>query len=176
MSGVVLPPGWRVEPLAKSHDRKKFHSGQPDVDHWFRATAFQSQRKKLTVTKVLLDDTDDVIGYYTLATSQVDFSDLPNDLTDKLPRRMLPVAVLAWLGIDHRCQGQGIGTRLLAAALRDCYAASQTFAFIAVILDCVDESAKAFYQRFDFRELPGYPMRLFLSAALLEKMIGERGT
>jgi len=43
-----------------------------------------------------------------------------------------------------------------------------------VILDCVDDAAKAFYQRHDFRELPGHPYRLFLSAQQLEAMM-ERG-
>ena len=60
---------------------------------------------------------------------------------------------------------------MLAAALRDCHEASETFAFIAVILDCVDEAAKRFYQHFDFEELPGYPMRLFLSFKQLDKLM-----
>jgi len=50
----------------------------------------------------------------------------------------------------------------------------QTFAFIAVILDCVDDRAKAFYQRWDFAELPGNPYRLFLSAKTLAAMMSRR--
>ena len=72
-------------------------------------------------------------GYYTLAAGQVDFGDLPVEATKHLPRRMLPVAVLAWLGINVAHEGQGLGRRLLAQALRDCYEAGKTFAFIAVI-------------------------------------------
>lgn len=60
---------------------------------------------------------------------------------------------------------------LLAQALRDCHDAGQTFAFVAVLLDCIDDKAKAFYQRFDFAELPGHPYRLFLTAAQLEAMM-----
>jgi hypothetical protein len=56
-------------------------------------------------------------------------------------------------------------------APRDCYEAGRTFAFIAVILDCVDNTAKAFCQRYDFQELPGQPYRLFLSAQQLEAMM-----
>jgi len=84
---------------------------------------------------------------------------------------MLPVAVLAWLGVSSDRQGEGLGRLLLAQALRDCYEASQTFAFVAVILDCIDGNAKEFYCKFDFRELPGHPYRLFLSAAQLEAMM-----
>jgi GNAT superfamily N-acetyltransferase len=82
----------------------------------------------------------------------------------------LPVAVLAWLGVDRARQGQGLGRLLLAQALRDCWEAGKTFAFVAVILDCVSDAAKAFYRHWDFRELPGHPSRLFLSAQLLEAM------
>lgn len=170
MSGVRYPDGWRVELLTKSHNRKTFQSGQEQVDAWLKQSALQSQKKQLSSTKVLLDNESRLVGYYTLATSQVDFSDLPSGVAKSLPQRQLPIAVLAWLGVDRNFQDRGIGQRLLATALRDCHEASQTFAFIAVVLDCVDASSKAFYQRFDFAELPGYPMRLCLPFKLLEKL------
>jgi ribosomal protein S18 acetylase RimI-like enzyme len=143
-------------------------SGQNDVDEWPKKSALQSQKKHLTTTKVLLDESRRIAGYYTLAFSQVDFLDLPADLVKKLPRRQLPVGVLAWLGVDRSFQGREIGQRLLATSLVDCYEASHTFAFVAVILDCVDERAKRFYQQFDFREVPGYPMRLYMPFNSLE--------
>ncbi len=84
---------------------------------------------------------------------------------------MLPVALLAWLGVSSAHQGHGLGQLLLSQALRDCHDAGKTFAFVAVILDCLNDSAKAFYQKWDFAELPGYPYRLFLSAKRLEAMM-----
>lgn len=170
MSGPRFPEGWSIEVLDKSHPRRRFESGQNEVDEWLRKSAFQSQKKHLTATKVLLDEQRQIAGYYTLSFSQVDFSDLPADLVKKLPRRQLPVGVLAWLGVDQSFQGRGVGQRLLATSLLDCYEASQTFAFIAVVLDCVDKQAKRFYQQFDFQELPGYPMRLFLPFKSLEAL------
>ncbi len=171
MSTVSFPEGFRLERLAKSHPRKKFQSGQTQVDDWLATKALQNQDKHLSATKVLLDENATIAGYYTLATGQVDFGDLPTEETKKLPRRMLPVAILAWLGVDANHQGKGLGARLLAQALNDCYQAGQTFAFIAVILDCIDDIAKRFYQHYDFAELPGYPSRLFLSFQQLEAMM-----
>lgn len=168
MSGPRFPEGWSLEALDKSHARRQFASGHSAVDQWLKKSALQSQSKHLTTTKVLLDETRQIAGFYTLAFSQVDFSDLPVELVKKLPRRQLPVGVLAWLGVDQSFQGRGIGKRLLATSLVDCYQASQTFAFVAVILDCIDEQAKRFYQQFDFQELPGYPKRLFLPFKSLE--------
>ena len=56
------------------------------------------------MTKVLLGGTA-IAGYYTLATGQVDFSDLPSETIRRLPRRQLPVAILAWLGVSAESQG-----------------------------------------------------------------------
>lgn len=171
MNGVGFPVGWKIEQLSKVHNRRGFDSGQGEVDGWLKRSALQSQKKHLSTTKVLLDGSGGFVGYYSLATSQVDFSDLPPEIAKLLPKRQLPVGVLAWLGVNQSYQGRGIGKRLLATALRDCHQASQTFAFVAVILDCVDAPSKTFYQQFDFAELPGYPMRLYLSFSTLERLM-----
>jgi GNAT superfamily N-acetyltransferase len=162
-----------LERLAKRQRRKAFSSGQSRVDDWLAHRALQHQNKHLSATKVLLDSGGDIAGYYTLATGQVAFDELPADVAKKLPHRMLPVAVLTWLGaaVGRQGQGQGLGSRLLAQALADCHAAGQSFPFIAVILDCVDKQSKRFYQQFDFAEMPGHPWRMFLSAAKLNAMM-----
>ncbi len=171
MSGVRFPDGFRIETLRRDHPRRKFRSGQAEVDDWLATKALQHQEKHLSATRVLLDEQAKLAGYYTLATGQGDFSDLPAEIVRRLPRRQLPVAVLARLGVDQAFQGQGLGRRLLAQALRDCFDAGQTFTFIAVILDCIDDAAKAFYQRFDFQEVPGHAKRMFLAARQLEAMM-----
>lgn len=171
MSGVLLPEGFRWERLRRDHPRSAFRCGQEKVDSWLATKALQQQEKRLSATKVLLDAAGAAAGYYTLATGQVDFGDLPPEIARRLPRRFLPVAVLAWLGVSSAHQGQGLGRLVLAQALRDCHEAGKTFAFVAVLLDCIDDGAKAFYRHFDFEELPGHPYRLFLSAKLLDKMM-----
>ena len=171
MSGVQFPSGFTLERLSKSHPRKAFISGQAQVDDWFATKALQNQEKHLSVTKVLLDEPGRIAGFFSLATGQVDFGDLPAEAAKKLPRRLLPVAVLAWLGVHVDRHGQGLGRSLLAQALRDCYDAGQTFAFIAVILDCIDNNAKKFYQHYDFTVLPGHPYRLFLGFGQLDAMM-----
>jgi GNAT superfamily N-acetyltransferase len=173
---MTFPHGFRLEQLSRAHPRKEFKSGVAEVDQWLSKNALQNQDKHLSTTRVLLDEDGAIAGYYTLATGQVDFSDLPSDEAKKLPKRMLPVAVLAWLGVSTAHQSQGLGRLLLAHALRDCYKAGRTFAFIAVVLDCINDAAKSFYLKFDFQELPGHPYRLFLSAKRLEAMMGEGQT
>ena len=172
MNAVRFPEGFRIEPIRRSHPRQAFSCGQSKVDDWLRTKALQQQEKHLSVTRVLVDPDEGLAGFYTLATGQVDFSDLPPELSKRLPHRALPVAVVAWLGVDEGFRGRGLGRLLLAQALRDCYESGLTFAFVAVILDCVDDTARAFYEKWDFRRLPGYRNRLFLSWNQLLSMMG----
>lgn len=171
MTRSIFPEGFRLEPLERKHPRRNFDCGEARVTDWLRTKALQSQSRHLSTTRVLLAPDGAIAGYDTLATGQVDFGDLTPEFSHGLPRRKLPVAVLAWLGVSTSHQGQGLGGSLLADALRNCYEAGQTFAFIAVILDCVNDAAKTFYQRWDFRELPGNPYRLMLSWNLLVTMM-----
>lgn len=168
---VVFPAGLALEDLRRGHKRANFSSGQELVDAWLHTQALQSQTKRLTVSRVLATRDGVVAGYYTLAMGQVDFGELPADLVAKLPRRALPVAVLAWLGVDAAYQGQGLGARLLAQALSDCHAAGETFPFVAVVLDAVDAASKSFYAHWDVREVPGRPMKLYLTTASLNALM-----
>ncbi len=171
MNGVRFPAGFRLEALSRAQPRRAFRSGAEEVDDWLATRSLQNQEKNLSVTKRLIDHTEAIAGYYTLAMGQVDFSDLPTDLARHLPRRTLPVAILAWLGVGKSHQGQGLGRLLLAQALLDCHEAGKTFAFIAVILDCINDESRSFYQKWDFQALPGSPYRLYLSAKQLHAMI-----
>ena len=166
-----FPAVWRVEPLGPAHDRGAFISGRPEGDDWLHRRARQAQDKRLSSTRVLLDDSGAIAGYYTLAIGAVDFSDLPPEASRKLPERPLPVVTLAWLGVRGNLQGRGLGERLLADALAHCHRVKREIAFIAVLIDALDEKTRAFYERHDFKRLPGHPFRLFIGAALLDKMM-----
>lgn len=171
MNDVRFPDGFQMERLRHEHPRRGFRCGEDKIDEWLAAKALQHQEKHLSSTWILLDGTNAIAGYYTLATGQIDFGELPAEVARQLPRRVLPVAVLAWLGVSSAYQGRGLGRLLLAQALRDCWEAGKTFAFVAVILDCINDAAKAFYQHWDFQELPGHPHRLYLSAQCLNAMM-----
>ena len=171
MSDSRFPQGFRLEILGRQHRRKTFRSSESKVDDWLATKALQHQEKHLSMTRVLLAENDEIAGFYTLAVGQVDFGQLPAETRKGLPRRALPAAVLAWLGVHQTLQGQGLGGLLVEQALRDCHEAGRTLAFVAVILDCLSDAAKQFYQQWDFQEVPGHPYRLFLSAKRLEAMM-----
>lgn len=166
-----FPDGWRLQTLTTGHDRAAFASGRAEVDDWLQRNARQQQEKHLSSTRVLLDGSDRIAGYYTLAAGHVDFGELPPEEARKLPKRLLPAVTLAWLGAREDLHGRGLGARLLAQALADAHAASSTLPFVAVLVDALDAPTRAFYARFGFLPLPGHPLRLFLPYRSLDAMM-----
>lgn len=118
MNGIAFPRDFRLEPLEKTHPRCQINCGQGDVNDWLRTKTVQHQEKRLFATGVLLDESVAIAGFYTLATGQVDFGDLPSELVHRLPRRALPVAVIAWLGVSQVYQGRKLGDRISAIVTR----------------------------------------------------------
>ena len=167
---VKFPDGLAIEVLSKAQDRKAFDCGEKSVNDWLQKKARQSQQKHLSATKVLADKSGTIAGFHTLAIAQVRLDQLPHKIARKLPDELLPVAILAWLGVDKNYQGQKLGDRLLADALLTCLQAAEVMPFIAVVIDCLDEKAKAFYTRRDFEEFPGHPLRLLIPQKTLAAM------
>jgi GNAT superfamily N-acetyltransferase len=66
----------------------------------------------------------------------------------------VPLLLVGRLAIDASCQGQGIGTALLADALRRCLAASEIVGARAVVAQAIDDDALAFYKHNGFLASP----------------------
>lgn len=168
-----FPAGYSLSKLRREQDRSNFRCENPKVNDWLKTKALQHQDKRLSSTKVVLNPAQQVCGFYTLVTGQIDFGDLPPEEARSLPKRSLPTAVLAWLGVDERHTRRGLGDFLVVSALRDCYDASQIFSFVAVVVDCLDENSRAFFMQYDFQPIPANPFRLFLSTRHLDVMIND---
>lgn len=167
---MVFPEGFRIESLQKSHNRRAFDCGSEPVNEWLRRHARQSQNKHLSTTRALLDEDVRIAGFYSLSYGQVHMDKLPDGVAKRLPNVMIPVVVLGWLGIDKRFRGKGLGDRLLAHALSQANKASAIIPFVGVVIDCLDDGAKRFYQRYDFDEFPGHPMKLLVTRNQLQAM------
>ena len=169
------PPGLTLELLDRSHRRKAFTSGDRRVDEWLARRALPAMRKNTSTTRVLADAHGTIAGYYTLANTALDVSLVPADLFDgEVPRHPPPTLTLAWLGVDSRYRGRGLGTKLFARALADAIHAFDTVRFVAVIVDALTEMNLKFYQSHGFRRVPGTTNKLFLSASTLVEVVDGR--
>ncbi|OGQ78415.1 MAG: GNAT family N-acetyltransferase [Deltaproteobacteria bacterium RIFCSPLOWO2_12_FULL_60_19] len=157
------PSSWRVEPLARHHDRAAFSCGNDSLDHYLKEQAGQDMRRRVAAPFVLVSTHPNIIlGYYTLSSFGIDLGDLPLDVAKKLPAYpVVPVTLLGRLAVDQRYREQALGEFLLLNALHRAYAQSSQIAAAAVV-DAIDDPARRFYQHFDFLPFPDKPNRLFL--------------
>lgn len=172
MAGGGTP--WRVEALAKHHDRSAFACGSEPLDRYLRQQARQDADKRVAAPFVLVVPPDDrVLGYYTLSASAVPVGELPPDMARRLPRYpQLPVTLLGRLAVDCGVQGQGAGQFLLMDALCRSLDATGEIAALAVVVDAKDEAAAAFYAHFGFIELHRRPQRWFLPMQMVARLFG----
>lgn len=155
---------YRIELLARSHDRTAFSSREQQIDDWFRKQAGQASRRGIATVHVMVDNTTDaVIGFYTLSNFTVLSTDLPTELGRSLPDRIpLPAHLIGQLAVDARQQGKGYGTVLLLNALRHAYRTTVHSASLAVIVHALDTQVAAWYTRYDFIPFPAHPLSLCL--------------
>ena len=100
-----------------------------------------------------------MLAYFTLSTSAVVREAFAE--SRGLPRRV-PVALIGRMAVDISIQGQGVGGELLVSALRKCEQAGRNVAAAAVIVDALNERARAFYIRYGFTPFLDDRMRLFI--------------
>ena len=159
----------RVEVLGPQHDRAAFESGVEPLDRYFRTQAGQDARKSLAAPFVLMLPDGTIGGYYTLSATSVNLSELPAQISRKLPRYpLVPATLLGRLAVDRRHQGKSYGRFLLADALFR--SVRSEIASFAVIVDAKDENARRFYERESFLPFPDQPLRLFRSMADIAKL------
>ena len=150
---------------------KLFSCGEPALDEYLRRFAKGNEKKGIGRHFVLLDDQDQtVIGYYTLCMAQVDFTELPDEQQESLPKYPVPAARLCRLAVDVMMQGKKLGEHLLMDAIERVLAADRIIAAYTLVVDAKSLKAKKFYQKFNFLPLRNQNLKLFLPLTTLRKL------
>ena len=166
--------GITVEPLGRQHDRTAFHCGADALDRYLKQQARQDADKRVAAPFVAVNPPNTrVLGYYTLSASVVTLTDLPDELSRKLPRYpQLPVTLLGRLAVDESARGQRLGEHLLLDALHRSLTHADEIAAMAVVVDAKDENAAAFYRHYGFIPLQAQPRRLYVPMRVVAQLLG----
>jgi GNAT superfamily N-acetyltransferase len=166
---VGSAPAPRIEPLGNQHDRAGFVCGKDALDQYFQRQITQDSRRNLANPFVMVMPDGAIGGYYTLSSTAIRLHDLPDEVARRLPRYpLVPATLIGRLAIDRRYHGQGWGSFLLLDALYRC--ATSEIASFAVIVDAIDDEARAFYLHQSFLPLPDSPHRLFRRISDIEAL------
>jgi len=157
-------------PLTQADVQKGFECGQESLNHWFRRHTWGNESRHASRTYVVCDaETDQLAGYVSLATGQIERGYLPKSKQRNMPDPV-PVLVLGQLAVDQIYQGQGIGTDLLRYALQLAVVTADSVGLAGVLTHPLTPEARALYTRWGFQEVPGDPKgSLFLSVKQLKQ-------
>ena len=154
------PPELRLERLSSDHDLSGFRCGVDALDRWLDRHALAAQQMDSARTFVVVRN-NRVVGYVSLTMGSVQRADAPQQLVRGMPGYPVGMVLIGRLAVDKREQGAGLGTRLLADALRMAVLAGESVAARVVVVDAVNESAAGFYRRHGFTETLDRSLRLY---------------
>jgi ribosomal protein S18 acetylase RimI-like enzyme len=161
---------FRVTPLDPSHERSTFDSGSPALDRYFQQQVTQDVRRRITACFVACAADGSVSGFYTLASSSILLSDLPEATSKKLPRYpLVPAVRMGRLAVATTFKGRGLGGAMLADALAR--ASRSDIAAYALVVDAKDESASAFYRHHGLVGFPATELTMFLPLATVKGLV-----
>ena len=152
------------ERISRNVDRDGFDCGVPSLNDYVKRYALQILKKNVGVTIVAVSDEDRrrILGYYSVSMAQVEFDQMPEDPSQGLPRYPVPAMRLGRLAVDVSMRGMGIGAALLRDALLRTAGLAREVGTCMVVVDAIDEKARAFYQRYGFIPLHDIPLTLVL--------------
>lgn len=162
--------------LTKEHNRADFTCGNDILDRYLVKFATQDNRRGLSVCYVITEDgRTDVLAYYTLSSSVIERSDVPEEYTKlaKVPYTDLPVFIIGRLAVHKNYQGKGLGGATLISAFRKALHVKEQIGCCAVVVDPKDEYAERFYERYGFVKLLS-SNRMFLPMATIEQLMKSR--
>ncbi|MBI1891872.1 MAG: GNAT family N-acetyltransferase [Burkholderiales bacterium] len=166
------------ELLNKSHDRKQFDCGKPELDRYIRTQVNQDIRVNATTAFMMVSpDSPRVLGFYTLSASAIMLGDVPEAIAKKIARYpAIPATLIGRLARDVSLKGQKVGPSILIDALLRSYQTSlEAVGAQAVVVDAKDEQAKHFYEQFGFTAFPSVPMKLFITMREIKDALTSAG-
>ncbi len=160
----------QIQSLKVSHDLKDFDCGSAALNAWLVNMAKQQHIRNLARTCVCVDIAmpSTVLGFYTLAVSEVSRNTLPNP--NKYPQKV-PVVRLGRFATDLRWQGRGYGEILLLNALERIAEIAENAGLAAVVVDAKDRKVAGYYAKFGFVSVPDNSLQLVLPLKTLLKAL-----
>jgi len=147
-------------PVTADHGLSAFDCGEPALNDWLRHRALRNE-SRFSRTYVVCEG-NRVVAYVCISAGAIERSAAPGRLRRNAPDT-IPVSVIGRLAVSRDHAGKGLGSDLLADALRRIAVASQSIGIGAVLVHAKDEAAKRFYMSCaEFIEYPADGRTLFL--------------
>jgi len=109
---------FRIKSLTVKCDVSNFLSSNEELTEYLREEALADQCNKTSVTHLLISESDDIIGYFTLLTDSIKVKsiNLGDDYRD-FRYRSVPALKIGRLSTAKGMEGKGLGTAMLEISI-----------------------------------------------------------
>ena len=141
------------------HDRASFSCGKPSLDFFLKSQALQHKKAGTSTTLVLPGEEKGdnyklpIIAFFAASFTNIERSTLPEKIQKKLPHYPVPAFLIAQLAVNECRASEGYGGITLVNAIRYLCKVNESLPAVAIIVDCLDDNAQRFYERFGFNFL-----------------------
>jgi GNAT superfamily N-acetyltransferase len=157
---------WKFVNFSKSFERKNFDCGEPILNDYLKTKISKDVDRKANRPVLAINNKDEVIGFYTLSATSVEFINFPANLKNKIAPYPVSVAIIGRLAVDNGAKGKGLGKELLIHAVDRVEEVGKKIGLRAVVVDAKNKSAENFYLKYGFSYLItsniSYPRKLFI--------------
>jgi predicted GNAT family N-acyltransferase len=161
----------QVSRLESFHKRDAFFCGEPSLDNYLKIQASNDQKRALGSTWVLTeDDSDEIIGFYTLSACSIPLTELPEEYRKKIRYQSVPFTLLGRIARCRKHKGNGLGGFLLVNALKRAFQSNFEVGSMGVMVDALNEKAIDFYKSYDFIQLSSCPQKLFITMNVIKNI------
>ncbi|MFT4177978.1 MAG: GNAT family N-acetyltransferase [Thermomonas sp.] len=167
MSGRYSP----VRKLAAGDRVEHFDCGHPALNEFLQRHAWANLKAGSAQTYVCCTQEGDIAGFYSLVVGSISPTVAPVRVLKGLARHPVPVMLLARLAIDFDHQRKGLGRALLKDALMRTAQAAEIAGIRCLLVHAKDETARCWYEGWDFEPSPTDRYHLFLLLKDIQKLL-----
>lgn len=159
-----------IKDIKSKSSLKHFDCDIDALNDFLSRYALKNDELGIGRTFVALDELNQVAGYFTLATAQVAYKEIPDDYKGKLPKYPIPALRIARLAVSKDLQGKGVGKWLLAQAFLKVIQVADITGLYFIIVDA-KESSKNFYEHYGFKKFLDEELSYFILVDTVRKAI-----
>lgn len=159
-----------IRKLESADSTETFDCGQPVLNQFLQRYALVNQKANSSQSYVCCLR-GEVVGFYSLVVGSVDPEDATARVMKGLAKHPVPVMILARLAVDRDHQGKGLGKALLKDALLRTAQAADIAGIRCLLVHAKDDSARQWYQSWEFEPSPTDHYHLFLMLKDLKALL-----
>ena len=132
---------YKIIDLDANRDLTNFKCENTSINNYLYHDSYYKHISKLNRTKLVIDNNDNILAFYTITTCELKTLDISNDIV------YLPVYELEYLAVDLKYTGNKLGTNILQKIILDTEQYSQEFGGCYLILRALKDKVKWYLDR-----------------------------